>query len=104
MARSIGEAGLRARRRGTPSTPITRWRGHHQRAGALGVVELRPRAAVLHGGCAGRPKHEGSSPDRAGDIEAEEELWLGGAPTTMMASGGPRRSAMHTAGQRERER
>jgi hypothetical protein len=29
---------------------------------------------VLHGECVRRPKDGGSSPDRAGDVEAEEEL------------------------------
>jgi hypothetical protein len=59
---------------------------------------------VLHRECIGRPKGGGSSPDRGGDIEAEEELQLSDAPTTMVASGGPRRSATHHACQRERER
>jgi hypothetical protein len=44
---------------------------------------------VLHGECAGRPKDGGSSPDWGGDVEAEEELWLDGASTTTVASGGP---------------
>jgi hypothetical protein len=44
---------------------------------------------VLHEECAGHPKDGGSSPDRAGDVEAEEELQLGGAPMTTMASGSP---------------
>jgi hypothetical protein len=73
------------------------------RAGALGVAGPRPRASVLHGECTGHPKDGGSSPDRGGDIEAEEELRLGGAQTTTVASGGSRRSAMHPVGQRERE-
>jgi hypothetical protein len=63
-----------------------------------------PRAAGLHGKCVGHPEDEGNPPDRAGDVEAEEALWLSGAPTTPMASGGPQRSAMHPAGWRERER
>jgi hypothetical protein len=46
----------------------------------------------------------GKPPDRASDVEAEEELRLSGAPMTMVASGGPRRSVMHPAGQSERER
>jgi hypothetical protein len=41
---------------------------------------------VLHGECAGCPKDGGSSLDRGGDVEAEEELQLGGAPTTMVDS------------------
>jgi hypothetical protein len=45
---------------------------------------------VLHEECAGRPKDGGNPPDWAGDVEAEEELQLGGAPTTMVASDGPR--------------
>jgi hypothetical protein len=45
---------------------------------------------VLHGECTGRPKDGGNPPDRGGDIEAEEELRLGGAPTTNVASDGPR--------------
>jgi hypothetical protein len=49
-----------------------------------------PRAAVLHGECAERPRDGGNPPDRAGDVEAEEELRLGGAPMTMVASSGPR--------------
>jgi hypothetical protein len=60
--------------------------GHHRRAGALGAAGPRPRASVLHGECAGCPKDGGSSPDRGGDVEVEEELQLGGAPTTMVAS------------------
>jgi hypothetical protein len=44
---------------------------------------------VLHGECAGRPKDGGSSPDRGGDVEAEEELRLDGAPMTTAAFGGP---------------
>jgi hypothetical protein len=59
---------------------------------------------VLHKECIERLKDGGNPPDRASDVEAEEELLLGGAPTTMVASGGPRRSATHPAGQRERER
>jgi hypothetical protein len=49
-----------------------------------------PKAAVLHGECVGHPKDRGNPPDRVGDVEAEEELRLGGAPTTMVASNGPR--------------
>jgi hypothetical protein len=45
---------------------------------------------VLHEKCAGCPKDGGSSLNRGGDVEAEVELWLGGAPTTTVASGGPR--------------
>jgi hypothetical protein len=48
-----------------------------------------PRAVVLHGECARRPKDGGNPQDQAGDVEAEEELWLSGAPTTMVAFGGP---------------
>jgi hypothetical protein len=59
---------------------------------------------VLDGECTERSKDRGSSPGRSGDVEAEEELRLGGAPTTTVASGGPRRSVMHPAGQRRRER
>jgi hypothetical protein len=47
---------------------------------------------VLYGECVGRPKDGGSSPDRAGDVEAEEELRLDGALMTTVASGGPRQS------------
>jgi hypothetical protein len=42
--------------------------------------------------------------ERAGDVEVEEELRLSGALTTTVASSGPRRSATHPVGQRERER
>jgi hypothetical protein len=63
-----------------------------------------PRAVVLHGECVGRPEDEGNQPDWAGDVEAEEELRLGGASMTSVASGGPQRSVMHPAGWRERER
>jgi hypothetical protein len=80
------------------------WRGPRRRAGGLGAAGPIPRATVLHGECTGRPKDRGNPPDRAGDVEADEELRLGGAPTTMVASGGPRRSATHPAGRRERER
>jgi hypothetical protein len=59
---------------------------------------------VLHGESIGCPKDGGSSPKRGGDIEAEEELRLDGASTTMVASGGPERSPMLPAGRRERER
>jgi hypothetical protein len=59
---------------------------------------------VLHGECAGRLEDGGNPPDRAGDVEAEEAFRLGGAPTTPVASGGPRRSVTHPASQRERER
>jgi hypothetical protein len=45
---------------------------------------------VLHGECAERPRDGGNPPDRAGDVEAKEELRLSGAPMTMVASGGPR--------------
>jgi hypothetical protein len=76
MARPTGEADLRARRRGTPS--------------ALGAAGPMPRAAGLHGEHIRCPEDGGNSPDRAGDIEAEEPLQLGGAPTTLVASGGPR--------------
>jgi hypothetical protein len=37
---------------------------------------------VLHGKCAGRPEDGGNPPERVGDVEAEEELQLGGALTT----------------------
>jgi hypothetical protein len=43
-------------------------------------------------------------PDRVGDVEVEEELRPGGASMTLVVSDGPRRSAMHPAGWRERER
>jgi hypothetical protein len=45
---------------------------------------------VLHEDCTGCPNDGWSSPDWAGDVEAEEELRLDGAPTTTVASGGPR--------------
>jgi hypothetical protein len=83
---------------------LTWWRGHRRRAGALGAAGPRPRASVLHGECTERSKDGGNSPGRSGDVEAEEELWLGGAPMTTVASGGPRRSVMHPTGERERER
>jgi hypothetical protein len=53
---------------------LTRWRAHRRRAGALGDAGSNPRAAVLHGECAGRPEDGGNPPDRAGDVEADEEL------------------------------
>jgi hypothetical protein len=53
------------------------------------LVSQRPRVAVLHRECTGHPNDGGNSSDRVGDVEAEEELWLGGAPTTTVASGGP---------------
>jgi hypothetical protein len=59
---------------------------------------------VLHGECVERPKDGGNPPDWAGDVEAQEALWLSGAPMTPVASGAPQRSATHPAGQRERER
>jgi hypothetical protein len=59
---------------------------------------------VLHGECAERPEDGGKPPDRAGDVEAEEELRLGGAPMTSVASGGPRRSTVHPASRRARGR
>jgi hypothetical protein len=71
------------------------WRGHRRRAGALGAVEPTPIAAVLHGECTGHPEDRGNPPDWAGDIEAEEELRLGGAPTTPVASDDPRGSVTH---------
>jgi hypothetical protein len=40
---------------------------------------------VLHGECAGRLEDGGNPPDRAGDVEAEEALRLGGALTTPVA-------------------
>jgi hypothetical protein len=82
---------------------LARWRGHHHRADALGAVGPRPRASVLHEECARRPKDGGSSLDRGGDVEAEEELRLDGTPTITVASGGPRQSATHPIGRRERE-
>jgi hypothetical protein len=81
---------------------LARWHGHRQRAGALGDAGPRPRVAVLLRECTGRPKDGGSSLDRGGDVEAEDELRLDGAPTTTVASGGPLRSATHPAGQRDR--
>jgi hypothetical protein len=45
---------------------------------------------VLHEECTGHPKDGGNPPDQGGDVEEEEELRLGGAPMTTMASGGPR--------------
>jgi hypothetical protein len=80
------------------------WRGHRQRAGALGAMGPMPRVVVLHGECVGRPKDGWNSPDRAGDVEEEEELRLGGAPMTTVASDGSRRPATHPAGRREGER
>jgi hypothetical protein len=59
---------------------------------------------VLHGECARHPEDGGNPPDRAGDVEAEEELWPGGAPTTLVVSGGPRQSVTRPAGQREGDR
>jgi hypothetical protein len=88
----------------SPRSGLARWHGHRRRASALGAVGPRPRATVLHGECARHPKDGRSSLDRAGDVEAEEELRLGGAPTITVASGGPRQSATHPAGRRERER
>jgi hypothetical protein len=44
---------------------------------------------VLHEESARRPKDGGNPPNRAGDVEAEEEVRLSGAPTTLVASGGP---------------
>jgi hypothetical protein len=44
-----------------------------------------PRAAVLPGGCAGHPKDRGNPSDQAGNVEAVEELRLGGAPMTLVA-------------------
>jgi hypothetical protein len=44
---------------------------------------------VLHGECAGHPEDRGNPPDRAGDVEEEEELRLWVALTTPVASGGP---------------
>jgi hypothetical protein len=88
----------------SPRSSLVRWHDHRRRAGALGAIGPRPRASVLHGGCARRPKDGGSSPDRGGNVKAEEELLLGGAPMTTVASDGPRRSVTHPAGQRERER
>jgi hypothetical protein len=37
---------------------------------------------VLHEECIGRLEDRGNPPDRAGDVEAEEQLRLRGAPTT----------------------
>jgi hypothetical protein len=34
------------------------WRCHRQQAGALGVVGPMPRATMLHGECAERPKDD----------------------------------------------
>jgi hypothetical protein len=59
---------------------------------------------MLHRGGVECPKDKGTSPDRAGDVEVEEELRFGGAPTTTVASGGPRRLATHPAGRERRER
>jgi hypothetical protein len=83
---------------GPPSAPTARsphsglawWRGHRWRADALGAAGPMPRAAVLHGECAEHLEDGGNPLDRAGDVEAEEELWLGGAPTTPVAFGDPR--------------
>jgi hypothetical protein len=80
------------------------WRAHRQRAGALGVAGPTPRVTVLHRECAGHLEDGGNPPDRAGDVKAEQELRLGGALMTPMASGGPRRSATHPASRRERGR
>jgi hypothetical protein len=45
---------------------------------------------VLHRECVGCPEGGGSSTDRGGDIETEEKLRLGSAPTVTVAFGGPR--------------
>jgi hypothetical protein len=47
---------------------------------------------------------EETPPDPVGDVEVEEELRPGGASMTLVVYDGPRRSAMHPAGWRERER
>jgi hypothetical protein len=43
-----------------PRSGLVRWHDHRRRAGALGVAGPRPRASMLHGECAERPKDGGA--------------------------------------------
>jgi hypothetical protein len=91
MASRPGWPGDTRRARGacSPRSGLALWCGHRWRAGALGATGLRPRASVLHGECVVCPKDGGSSSEWGGDVEAEGELQLGGAPMTAAASGVP---------------
>jgi hypothetical protein len=49
------------------------------------------REPVWHGESIGQGLHRWGSPDRGGDVEAEEVLRPGGAPTATVASSGCQR-------------